>query len=199
MGVFGGQGFTLCFNPVKIAKRSFRSIVSTDSSIFWWQPRLRAATCDVSMQMDRRAAAGLIVAAPAAAFASAGDSPKQAYFGTAPMSSPFGEVYKNQGTRLWTELGETERGIFTRIAIKTKQQLDEVPLLSCPRIDTLSFANLSAEMRKPCSCQQQASSRPTHDWFRRVVCSNAAVQTGRRLHPEEGLGPRKDCSPPLHL
>ena len=82
--------------------------------------------------MDRRAAAGLIVAAPAAAFASAGDSPKQAYFATTPASSPFGEVYKNQATRLWTELGETERGIFTRIAVKTKQQLDEVPLLSCP-------------------------------------------------------------------
>jgi len=78
------------------------------------------------MQMDRRAAAGLIVAAPAAAFATSGDSPKQAYFAKSPMSSPFGEVYTNQGSRLWTELGETERGIFTRIAVKTKQQLDEI-------------------------------------------------------------------------
>lgn len=81
------------------------------------------------MQMDRRAAAGLIVAAPAAAFASSGDSPKQAYFAGSPMSSPFMEVYTNQQTRLWTELGETEKGIFTRIAVKTKQQLDEVKFL----------------------------------------------------------------------
>jgi hypothetical protein len=110
--------------PARIRSTHFRVCSS-------WQPRLRAATCDVSMQMDRRAAAGLIVAAPAAAFASSGDSPKQAYFATSPMSAPFGEVYTNQGTRLWTELGETERGIFTRIAVKTKQQLDEVIAPSC--------------------------------------------------------------------
>lgn len=91
-----------------------------------WQPRLRSAVCDVSMQMDRRAAAGVIIAAPAAAFASSGDSPKQAYFGTAPISAPFGEVYTNQATRLWKELGETEREIYTKIARNTKKELADV-------------------------------------------------------------------------
>ena len=77
--------------------------------------------------MDRRAAAGLIFAAPAAAFASAGDSPKQSYFGAAPLSAPFGETYTNRGSNaLWTELGDTEREIFTRIARKTKEELEAV-------------------------------------------------------------------------
>jgi len=78
------------------------------------------------MAMDRRAAAGLIIGAPAAAFAVGGDSPKQAYFAKSPISSPFGETYTNQATRLWTELGETERGIYTRIARETKTQLDNI-------------------------------------------------------------------------
>ena len=78
------------------------------------------------MQMDRRAAAGVILAAPAAAFASSGDSPKQAYFATSPASSPFGEVYTNQATALWQELAETEREIYTKIARNTKQQLTDV-------------------------------------------------------------------------
>lgn len=76
--------------------------------------------------MDRRAAAGVILAAPAAAFASSGDSPKQAYFATSPASSPFGEVYTNQATALWQELAETEREIYTKIARNTKQQLTDV-------------------------------------------------------------------------
>jgi len=78
------------------------------------------------MQLDRRAAVGAIIAAPAAAFASSGDSPKQSYFGTAPASSPFGEVYTNQGTRLWQELGETEREIYRKIAVKTKSELSDI-------------------------------------------------------------------------
>jgi hypothetical protein len=78
------------------------------------------------MGMERRAAAGLILAAPAAAFATGGDSPKQAYFATSPLSSPFGETYTNQETRLWQELGDTEKAIFTRIATQTKAQLTEV-------------------------------------------------------------------------
>ena len=78
------------------------------------------------MGMERRAAAGLILAAPAAAFATGGDSPKQAYFATSPLSSPFGETYTNQETRLWQELGDTEKAIFTRIATKTKAELTEV-------------------------------------------------------------------------
>lgn len=90
------------------------------------QPRLRSAVCDVSMQMDRRAAAGVILAAPAAAFATGGDSPKQAYFATSPLSSPFGEVYTNQGTALWQELAETEREIYTKIARNTKKQLTDI-------------------------------------------------------------------------
>jgi len=90
------------------------------------QVRLRSATCDVSMAMDRRAAAALIVGAPAAAFAVGGDSPKQAYFATSPLSSPFGETYTNQATRLWVELGETEKGIYTRVARETSVKLAEV-------------------------------------------------------------------------
>ena len=78
------------------------------------------------MQMDRRAVAGVILATPAAAFAVGGDSPKQAYFATQPLSSPVGETYTNQATRLWTELGETEKAIFTRIASKTKSELTNV-------------------------------------------------------------------------
>ena len=98
----------------------------TNECSYLWQPRLRAAACDVSMQMDRRAVAGVILAAPAAAFASAGDSPKQAYFATAPASSPFGETYTNRGNGLWQELGEMEREIYTRIARATKDQLTDV-------------------------------------------------------------------------
>lgn len=78
------------------------------------------------MQLDRRAVAGVILAAPAAAFAVGGDSPKQAYFATSPMSSPFGETYTNQASRLWQENNETEKAIYTRIAGETKKQLSEV-------------------------------------------------------------------------
>ena len=115
--------------------RSLRLVADAQTDLWAplsWQPRLRSAVCDVSMQMDRRAAAGVILAAPAAAFASSGDSPKQAYFATSPASSPFGEVYTNQATALWQELAETEREIYTKIARNTKQQLTDVsaPTLS---------------------------------------------------------------------
>merc|ERR1740117_1424721 len=89
------------------------------------QIRLRSATCDVSMAMDRRAAAGLIIGAPAAAFAVGGDSPKQAYFAKSPISSPFGETYTNQATRLWKG-GSDEEIIYKRIARETKTQLDNI-------------------------------------------------------------------------
>ena len=104
------------------------------------QPRLRAVACDFSMQMqmDRRTVACMILAAPAAAFAVGGDSPKQAYFSTQPLSSPFGETYTNQNTRLWQELGETEKAIFTRIASKTKSELTDV---SCKRLYPTPFTS----------------------------------------------------------
>jgi len=86
------------------------------------------------MAMDRRAAAALIVGAPAAAFAVGGDSPKQAYFATSPLSSPFGETYTNQATRLWVELGETEKGIYTRVARETSVKLAEVSTPCCPTV-----------------------------------------------------------------
>ena len=116
-----------------------------------WQPRLRSAACDVSMQLDRRAAVGVILAAPAAAFASSGDSPKQSYFGTAPASSPFGEVYTNQGTRLWQELGDTEREIYTKIARNTKSQLSDVSTpAQCAAACLLVFPLSSAESHVEC-------------------------------------------------
>jgi len=73
--------------------------------------------------LGRRSALGVILAAPAAAVAANGDAPKQSYFGASPMSAPFGETYTNQDTRLWSELGETEKAIFTRIVGQTRDQL----------------------------------------------------------------------------
>lgn len=79
------------------------------------------------MQMDRRAAAGIIFAAPAAAFASSGDSPKQSYFGASPMSAPFGETYTSRGNdSLFVKMDQTEREIFARIAKQSKEQLTNV-------------------------------------------------------------------------
>ena len=189
MGVFGGQGFTLCFNPVKIAKRSFVSIVSTDSSIFWWQPRLRAATCDVSMQMDRRAAAGIIFAAPAAAFASSGDSPKQSYFGASPMSAPFGETYTARGNdSLFVKMDETEREIFARIAKQSKEQLTNVrTAAACAHAMSARAGNMDYwPSSAPCCPFQHTDLLMVH-----------ATDCG--LHCEEGLGPLAHRPPSVHV
>uniref|UniRef100_A0A7S0W2M7 Uncharacterized protein n=1 Tax=Hemiselmis tepida TaxID=464990 RepID=A0A7S0W2M7_9CRYP len=92
-------------------------------------PMLRTGASGVTMQMDRRAAVGAvgasILAAPALANAKGGDFPKQSYFGAAPLSAPFGDTYGTQGEAIWSQLGDTEREIFQRIATKTAEQLSE--------------------------------------------------------------------------
>ena len=91
---------------------------------------LRTRSCDVTMQMDRRAmvkgVAAAVVAAPAAAFASIGDSPKQSYFGAGAMSAPFGDVYGLTGTGIWSKMNDTERGIYERILGDSKKRLQSV-------------------------------------------------------------------------
>nr|CAH04626.1 putative PsbQ protein homologue precursor [Guillardia theta] len=82
------------------------------------------------MQMDRRAmvkgVAAAVVAAPAAAFASIGDSPKQSYFGAGAMSAPFGDVYGLTGPGIWSKMNDTERGIYERILGDSKKRLQSV-------------------------------------------------------------------------
>ena len=82
------------------------------------------------MQMDRRqvlsGAAAAVIAAPAASFAAIGDFPKQAYFGSAPISAPFGDTYGQAGEPIWQKLQETERGIYERILTNTKKHLKNV-------------------------------------------------------------------------
>ncbi|EKX34060.1 hypothetical protein GUITHDRAFT_166304 [Guillardia theta CCMP2712] len=91
---------------------------------------LRTRSCDVTMQMDRRAmvkgVAAAVVAAPAAAFASIGDSPKQSYFGAGAMSAPFGDVYGLTGPGIWSKMNDTERGIYERILGDSKKRLQSV-------------------------------------------------------------------------
>lgn len=86
----------------------------------------------MTMQMDRRemvkAAAAAILAAPLAASAS-GDSPKQAYFGAAPISAPFGDTYGTTGAGVWEKLNPTEKGIFERILKSTVTSLEDVDKL----------------------------------------------------------------------
>jgi hypothetical protein len=82
------------------------------------------------MQMDRRqvlqGAAAAILGAPVASFAASGDFPKQAFFGSAPISAPFGETYGQAGAPIWEKLQDTERGIYERILTNTKTHLDNV-------------------------------------------------------------------------
>uniref|UniRef100_A0AAU8ML54 Chloroplast PsbQ n=2 Tax=Chroomonas placoidea TaxID=173977 RepID=A0AAU8ML54_9CRYP len=91
---------------------------------------LRPGVSSVSMQaIDRRSvAAGIgaaVIALPTASKAASGDFPKQSYFGAAPISAPFGDTYGTAGAPIWEKLGETEKGIFTRIAQTTKDQLEQ--------------------------------------------------------------------------
>jgi len=132
------------------------------------------------MAMDRRAAAALIVAAPAAAFAVSGDSPKQAYFSATPLSSPFGELYTNQASRLWVELGETEKGIYTRVARETSVKLAEVSTPCSPTVVVIL-----------CEMEPRFLAAP--------ASSNLDMETGRRLHSEERVGPLQDCPAWLHV
>mmetsp|Transcript_1891 Transcript_1891/g.4342 ORF Transcript_1891/g.4342 Transcript_1891/m.4342 type:complete len:205 (-) Transcript_1891:116-730(-) len=91
------------------------------------QASTRSTSCDVTMQMDRRAVVSAgILAVPSAAFATIGDAPKQAYFGAKPMSAPFGEVYGQTGAPLWEKLGETEKGIYERILSTSRESLRKV-------------------------------------------------------------------------
>jgi hypothetical protein len=89
-----------------------------------------ACTTGITMQMDRRqmlqSAAAAIIAAPAASFASAGDFPKQAFFGAAPISAPFGDTYGQAGAPVWEKLQDTERAIYERILTDTKGHLKDV-------------------------------------------------------------------------
>ena len=83
------------------------------------------------MQMDRRqvlsgAAAAALLGAPAASFATIGDFPKQAFFGSAPISAPFGDTYGQAGAPIWEKLQDTERGIYERILTNTKTHLKNV-------------------------------------------------------------------------
>jgi hypothetical protein len=82
------------------------------------------------MQMDRRqilqGAAAAVLGAPVASYAAIGDFPKQAFFGSAPISAPFGDTYGQAGGPVWEKLQDTERGIYERILTNTKTHLDNV-------------------------------------------------------------------------
>ena len=92
--------------------------------MFVLQASTRSTSCDVTMQMDRRAVVGAGVALlPSAAFAAIGDAPKAAYFGAKPISAPFGDVYGMTGPPIWEKLGETEKSIFERILATSKESL----------------------------------------------------------------------------
>ena len=119
------------------------------------------------MQMDRRqvlqSAAAAILAVPAASFAAAGDFPKQSYFGTAPISAPFGETYGVAGPPVWEKLQETERGIYERILKETKGHLKNVEdLVSKPYWDaaTSELRLAMYETRKAMVRLSDASENP---------------------------------------
>jgi hypothetical protein len=99
------------------------------------------------MQMDRRqvlqGAAAAILAAPAASFATIGDFPKQAFFGSAPISAPFGDTYGQAGSPIWEKLQDTERGIYERILTDTKGHLKDVETF----ISQPSWDAATAELR----------------------------------------------------
>ncbi len=89
-----------------------------------------ACTTGITMQMDRRqilqGAAAAVLGAPVASYATIGDFPKQAFFGSAPISAPFGDTYGQAGAPIWEKLQDTERGIYERILTNTKTHLDNV-------------------------------------------------------------------------
>ena len=105
-------------------------IVVPNAAMFQALKTRSACSSGITMQaMDRRealkvAAAGFL-AAPAAAFAASGDFPKQAFFGSAPISAPFGDTYGQAGPAVWEKLNPTERAIYERILGQTKNDLDK--------------------------------------------------------------------------
>ena len=121
------------------------------------------------MQMDRRAAAGIIFAAPAAAFASSGDSPKQSYFGASPLSAPFGETYTARGNdSLFVKMDETEREIFARIAKQSKEQLTNVRIAAaCAHAMSARAGNLDYWPSSALCCPFQHTD--LHMYMRQIV------------------------------